>query len=394
MLDLTRVLSGPHCGRMLADLGADVIKVEPPDGDMTRFSFPRINSIATYFTQQNCGKRNVSLDLRRPEAVELLRRLAMRSDVVLENFRPGVMDRMGLGQQVLRSLNPRLVYCAITGYGLTGPWQHRRAYAPVIGAESGFTWLQCEGRDEVVNDPISHADVYTALEALAGVLAALHQRERTGEGQLVDVSMAETMLSVNEHAHWHLMEGISGEDDVVSFQPGDYPVFTTADGRRVIVSGHPAERGTFERYCRGVGRPELVGDERFPDVRSRKRRLQELIAELQVGASRFPSPEALEASLDEFGLAAGTVRTVTEIASSPWAASRNAIVAVPDRRGGTIRIPNSPWHFSDAASGVRGEPRYRGEDNRQVLRELLDLPDAEIDRLEADGVLASRVPPR
>ena len=142
VLDLSRVLSGPHCARVLVDLGADVIKVEPPDGDLTRYSWPRFHSIASYFTQQNCGKRNVSLDLKQPRAVDLLRTMARGSDVVLENFRPGVMDRMGLGYDVLSADNPRLVYASITGYGQTGPWKDRRAYAPVVGAESGLTWVQ------------------------------------------------------------------------------------------------------------------------------------------------------------------------------------------------------------------------------------------------------------
>ena len=231
VLDFSRVLSGPHCGRMLADMGADVIKVEPPEGDMTRYSFPRVNSIATYFTQQNCGKRNISLDLRQPRAVELLRELARRSHVVLENFRPGVMDRMGLGYEALAAEHPDLVYASLTGYGSTGPWAHRRAYAPVVGAESGLTWLQGEARGgSYANDPISHGDVYPALECLAGILAALYQRERTGRGQHVEVSMTATLLSINEHVHWELAD-TPADGFVASFQPGDYPVFTVGDGQ-------------------------------------------------------------------------------------------------------------------------------------------------------------------
>ncbi len=145
MLDFSRVLAGPHAGRMLADLGADVVKIEPPEGDMTRFAYPRRASIATYFTQQNCGKRNLSLDLKKPEALALLHGLVDKADVVLENFRPGVMDRLGLGPDALLARNPRLVYCSITGYGHTGPWTGRRAYAPVVGAEAGVTWLQGAG---------------------------------------------------------------------------------------------------------------------------------------------------------------------------------------------------------------------------------------------------------
>jgi crotonobetainyl-CoA:carnitine CoA-transferase CaiB-like acyl-CoA transferase len=392
VLDFSRVLSGPHCGRMLADMGADVIKVEPPEGDMTRFSFPRVNSIATYFTQQNCGKRNISLDLRRPRAVEVLRALARRSHVVLENFRPGVMERMGLGYEALSADHPDLVYASLTGYGQTGPWSHRRAYAPVVGAESGLTWLQGQARGGCyANDPISHGDVYTALECLAGILAALYQRERTGKGQHVEVSMTATLLAINEHVHWELAD-IPADGVVASFQPGDYPVLTVGDGQTVVVSGHPADRGTFERYARALGRPELIDDDRFVDLPTRLEHLDELRAELSASAAAFPTSAALEAALAEEGLAMGVLRTVREVADSEWARDQDAIVEVPDRGTGSVRIPNSPWQFSDADVGVRGQPAYRGEHNREVLRDLCELTDAEIDQLEADGVVSSRLP--
>ncbi len=146
VLDLTRVLSGPHCTRMLADLGADVIKVEPPDGDLTRFASPRINGLASYFVQQNAGKRNISLDLSKPGATAILLDLAEQCDVLIENFRPGVMARNGLGYDVVAARNPRIVYASITGYGATGPWVGRRAYAPVVGAETGMTKSQGDAR--------------------------------------------------------------------------------------------------------------------------------------------------------------------------------------------------------------------------------------------------------
>jgi crotonobetainyl-CoA:carnitine CoA-transferase CaiB-like acyl-CoA transferase len=392
VLDLSRVLSGPHCGRILTDLGADVIKVEPPEGDLTRFSWPRVHSIATYFTQQNCGKRNVSVDLRHPEGVGLLRRLIGVCDVVLENFRPGVMDRIGLGYAALAPDHPRLIYCAITGYGQEGPWSTRRAYAAVVGAESGFTWLQGRARhDQFANDPMSHGDLYAALEAAIAIVAALHQRQRTGRGQMVDVSMTASLLSINEHVHW-LLQGRTADGVVASFAPGDYPVLTTADGQRVVAAGHPADRGTFERFARGLGRPELVDDPRFGDVAARLARLPELIAELQLGAARIATPADLEARLAEEGLAVGVLRTVAEVAASEWASAAGAIADVPDRGGGVVRIPNAPWRFSDADAGVRGQPAYRGEHNREVFRELCGVADAELDRLAASGVLSSRVP--
>ena len=400
VLDFTRVLSGPHATRMMADLGADVVKVEPPAGDLTRFSNPRVGSLATYFIQQNVGKRNISLDLSREEAVGLLRRLAERCDVLVENFRPGVMDRMGLGYAALTADNPRLVYASISGYGATGPWVHRRAYAPVVGAEAGVTRMQGDarghgggGRGHYSNDPLSHADVYASLECITAVLAALYMRERSGRGQHIDVSMAQTMLYVNEHVHDQLFDGDVPPDWIRSFQPGDYPVLTVADGTTVVISGHPAERGTFDRFVAAIGRPELADEPRFADVPTRLTHLDELLAELQASATTFASADELEASLAEQGLAMGVLRSVRELADSTWAAERGAIVEVSDRRGGNVRVPAAPWRFSEALVGVRGEPKYRGEDNREVLSELLGLDETELDRLEEAGVLTSRVPP-
>jgi crotonobetainyl-CoA:carnitine CoA-transferase CaiB-like acyl-CoA transferase len=165
VLDFTRVLSGPHATRMLCDLGADVIKVEQPSGDLTRFSSPRVNSNATYFIQQNVGKRNISLDLTKQEAVDLITQLVDKCDVVIENFRPGVMKRMKLDEATLRSKNSKLIYASITGFGNTGPWVDRRAYAPVVNAEMGLTKHQGDARGgEYANDQFSHGDVYTAVE--------------------------------------------------------------------------------------------------------------------------------------------------------------------------------------------------------------------------------------
>jgi CoA:oxalate CoA-transferase len=392
VLDLSRVLSGPHCTRMLVDLGADVLKVEPPEGDLTRFSFPKRHSISTYFTQQNCGKRNLSLDLKRPEAVELLARLAERVDVLVENFRPGVMDRMGLGYETLRARNPRLVYASITGYGHTGPWRERRAYAPVVNAEAGVTELQGRVRNaDYRNDPMSHGDVYTSLECLAGVLAALFRRERTGHGQWVEMSMAETLLSVNEHVHWELQD-VDDTGEIASFRPADYPVLTLGNGEVIVIAGHPAARGNAERFAEAVGRPELLDDARFATVEARLAHYGELLLELEAWAATYHDPLVIEEDLARHGFAMGVLRTVREIGDSPWAVERGAIVAVPDRGGGHVRIPNSPWHFSEDDSGVRGQPAYRGEHNREVLHELLDLDDAELDRLEREGVLTSRGP--
>jgi len=393
VLDFTRVLSGPHATRMLTDLGADVIKVEPPTGDLTRFTNPRVNSLSTYFIQQNTGKRNISLDMTKPAAVDLLRRLSQHCDIVMENFRPGVMKRLGLDYETLAAAHPRLIYASITGYGSTGPWMDRRAYAPVINAESGMPKHQGDVRGgQYSNDPHSHGDVYTALESAAAILAALYQREHTGCGQYIDISMAETMLYVNEHAHNQLWDHEVDPGWIRSFQPADYPVLTVADGTVVVVSGHPAERGTFEFYLATMEMEHLRDDPRFRDVELRLANLDQLQQIIRQWAMSVPNADELERRLAEHQLAMGRLRSTGEVAATDWARERNAIVRVSDRGTGTVRIPNSPWHFSGSDTALRGVPKYRGEDNRAVLSELLDLSDEEINQLERDAVIVSRIP--
>ncbi len=393
VLDFTRVLAGPHATRMLCDLGAEVIKVEPPVGDLTRFGQPRLNSLATYFIQQNVGKLNVSLDLDDDRGVDIARRLADVSDVVIENFRPGVMARLGLGYDTLSARNTRLIYASISGYGATGPWVDRRAYAPVVNAEAGLTKHQGDVRGgQYANDPFSHGDVYTGMETAAAILAALLQRERTGRGQHIDVSMAETLLYVNEHAHDQLWQGEVPSDWIRSFQPADYPVLTTQDGSVVVVSGHPASKTNFAWFCAAMGRNDLANDPRFVDVSTRLAHLAEFLALLQEWAADVPNAEEIERIFAQHNLATGRLRSVGELAETPWARERGAIAEVSDRRDGTVRIPQSPWKFSDADVRIRGVPKYRGEDNRDVLRELLGLDDATITELERDGVASSHLP--
>ena len=395
VLDLTRVLAGPHAARMLCDLGADVIKVEPPEGDITRTTHPRANSISSYFAQQNAGKRCVSIDLDHEEGREILRRLADRCDVVLENFRPGVMDRLGLGYEVLRARNPRLIFASASGYGQTGPWVHRRAYAPVVGAESGFTMAQGDARGgHYANDAHSHADVYTALELASAVLAALYQRERTGVGDRIDVAMAQTMLYVNEHAHDHLWEGPVAPGVVRSFRPMDYPVLTAANGEMVVVSGHPAENKTFDYYMLSAGRQDLIDDPRMADTAGRLEHLATIFAALDEWAGTMPDADAIEAVMSQHKLAVGRLRSVADVCSTEWATDREVVAEVSDRGNGTMRVPNVPWRFAGSDVSLRGEPRYRGEDNRSVLGELLGWGDDELAALEASGVLTSRLPSR
>lgn len=395
VLDLTRVLAGPHATRILCDLGAEVIKIEPPDGDITRTTVPRPNSVATYFAQANTGKECVSIDLETDAGRDLLLGLVDHADVLVENYRPGVMQRLGIGPDVLRARNPRLIVASVSGYGQTGPWVHRRAYAPVVGAESGLTKSQGDARDgQYANDPHSHADVYTAMECAIAVIAALYQREHTANGDRIDISMAQTMLYVNEHAHDALWEGDVAPGQIRSFRPMDYPVLTAANGESVVVSGHPAENLTFDFYMRSIGRDDLIGVDRYADTSRRLEHLDEIQATIAAWARTMPDAQSIEDAMAPNRLAVGRLRSVREVCDSEWGIEQESTVRVSDRGGGTIRLPNSPWRFDGSDVSVRGEPRYRGEDNRTVLSRLLGLDAAALDRLEADGIISSRLPRR
>ena len=393
VLDFTRVLSGPHATRMLCDLGADVIKVEQPSGDLTRFSSPRVNSNATYFIQQNVGKRNISLDLSNPEAVALVIKLVEKCDVIIENFRPGVMKRMGLDQTTLRAVNPKIIYASITGYGNTGPWIDRRAYAPVVNAEMGLTKHQGDARGgEYANDPFSHGDVYTAVECAAAILAALYQREQTDVGQYIDLSMAQTLLYVNEHVHDALWDQPVSPDAIRSFRPQDYPVLTTKDGVTAVVSGHPAERGTFDYFVAAMQAPELLEDSRFKTVETRLANFKQLMEIIKLWASTVPTVDELENRLAKHKLAMGRLRSVSEVAQTDWAKERNAFVEISDRGTGKVKLPNSPWIFSGSDTSTRGVAKYRGEDNAEVFSELLGLSETQIEDLYQRDILSQRGP--
>ncbi len=393
VLDFTRVLSGPHATRMLCDLGADVIKVEQPSGDLTRFSSPRVNSNATYFIQQNVGKRNISLDLSNPEAVALVIKLVEKCDVIIENFRPGVMKRMGLDQTTLRAVNPKIIYASITGYGNTGPWTDRRAYAPVVNAEMGLTKHQGDARGgEYANDPFSHGDVYTAVECAAAILAALYQREQTNVGQYIDLSMAQTLLYVNEHVHDALWDQPVSPDAIRSFRPQDYPVLTTKDGVTAVVSGHPAERGTFDYFVAAMQAPELLEDSRFKTVETRLANFKQLMEIIKLWASTVPTVDELENRLAKHKLAMGQLRSVSEVAQTDWAKERNVFVEISDRGTGKVKLPNSPWIFSGSDTSTRGVAKYRGEDNTEVFSELLGLSETQIEDLYQRDILSQRGP--
>ena len=376
VLDLTRVLAGPYVGRMLADLGADVVKVEPPEGDVTRKWGKQIAGLSGYYTQQNVGKRNVCIDTRAAGGAELIARLAERADVLIENFRPGVMDKLGLSYAALSARNPKLVMLSVSGFGQRGPEAKRPAYAAVIHAESGVMHRQAAVDGAPPVDPrISIADMNAALHGLIGLLSALLMRQRTGVGQHVDISMLESMVATDDYMHLAL-DGLGARDGVIVNQTWDVvggPIVIAGDFRWVW----RRLQETFEL------KDPAAGDAPIPE----KARLRQEAA--AAFFKSFTDREALVAALKRADLPYGAVKESREALASPTLAARGAIARVDDRAGGLRNVIRSPYRFSNAESGVAGPAPFRGEHNRAVLSDWLELPTPELAQLEQTQVLLS-----
>jgi len=373
VLDLSQVVSGPICGRILADLGADVVKVEPAEGDVIRRLQPQVGDdpVSVYFTWANAGKRAISLDLHQPRGADLVRRLAMTSDVFLENFRPGVLDKFGLGSDALLAQHPALVYCSINGWGLDNSWSQRRAYAAMVQAEAGRVELDARLRNAPPEQsPHVDGDITPGLLAVSAIAAALFQRERTGRGQHLDVSMAEALVYTDE---WTSTE-LAGYDGPRIPDTWNYPVFTLADGTAAAFMGDPTGR-LPEVAAALTDAPVAYTDSREEALR--------ILADLCAQVPDFPT---LEARFELFGFLVAEVRTVAALADTPWAAERQVFTEVEPG----ARVAGAPYRSSASPIGVRGPAPRLAEHTRAVLAERLDLSDAELDALEADAVIATR----
>ena len=286
VVDFSRVLAGPLCARTLLDLGAEVIKIEPPRPDVSRFAFPSAPGMSGYYAQQNAGKRNVSIDLNVPGARELALRLCDTADVVVENFRAGTLRYFGLDYQTLAARNPRLIYASITGYGQGGPWQGRMAYAPTVQAEAGFTHNSLRHYGEALGEPrtdgLSHADVYAGLQAAIAILAALHRRVATGTGQYIDVAMAATLMAVNERAHVDLNDAELGDEPAI-LGATDCPFFIGPGGEHFTVATSLVGSRTFPSWLRAMRRADLADDPRLRPRRRAGRISRNCIASCRTG---------------------------------------------------------------------------------------------------------------
>ena len=378
VLDFSRVLAGPFAGRMLCDLGAEVVKLEPPEGDVTRAWGHRRGGLSGYYTQQNAGKESICIDLEASGATALVRRLASKADIVIENFRPNVMARHGLAWKDLSADHPALIMLSISGFGQDGPESHRAAYASVLHAEAGIVARQSEHDGRAASDPIlSIADMNAGLHGLVGILAALHLRQRTGIGQHVDIAMLDTMLVTDDYANF--------TTDKVPLIRGGGEVWDAPGGPIMIV-------GDFRTIWKLLARHHDVADPTpvTADLETKIRLRREAVAAFY---KSFASRKDLIAALDVVNLAWGDVRSNSDAFESPTAKARGSLAEVDDRCDGTRPIVQSPYRFSNAQSGVRGGAAFRGEHNRAVLTRWLDASSDEIDRLALDGILNQETRP-
>ncbi len=372
VLDLSRIVAGPFAGRMLADLGADVVKLEPPEGDTTRFWGEVRHGLSGFYTQQNAGKRNVCVDLKAPGATHLVLRLARRADVLIENFRPGVLDRLGLGWAAVSAANPRLVMLSVTGFGQTGPLARRTAFAPVIHAESGLLARQAAFDDAWPSDPmLSIADYNAALHGLVAVLAALRMRDTTGAGQHVDLAMLDAMLATDDYAH-HALDGFP-----VRRLGGEV---WDAPGGPLMIAGEFRFVWRQLSTVHGVADPTPAGADLDTKIRCRR---EAAAAWIRSFADRAALVEALEAA----GIAWGDVPAAEDAFDRPQPQARGVVAEVDDRGGGVRRVVQSPYRFSAAESGVRGGAPHRGEHNAEVLADWLGAGADEVAALASSGVL-------
>lgn len=387
VVDFSRVLAGPHCAKTLLDLGADVVKLEPPGGDLSRRAYPNGGGVSGYYAQQNAGKRNLSIDLTIPSAREVALRLCDQADVIVENFRPGALAAFGLDYASVSARNPRVVYVSISGYGQHGPWRSRMAYAPTVQAETGLTVTTAAhfGRDDLRSDSLSHADVYSGLHAAIAVLACLAQRDRTGHGEYIDVAMAAVMLSINERVHVELADDDLGEER---------PILGATDGPFLLGPGGESFASpmslvgslSFPLYLAAMRRADLADDPRFLTPELRLQHLDDLRRLVQDWIFTFADMEALDAQMDEAKIATGQVRTVREFADSDWSSAWSAVRTVSATSGQKYRIPGRPWHFADTVGPIEDQfvPR-QGENNAEILAEL-GFDDAQIADLIRAGV--------
>ena len=387
VVDLTRILAGPYCTMALADAGADVVKIEEPrKGDDTRgWGPPFVEGESTYFLSVNRGKRSLTLDLKHDEGRRILRRLLDDADVLVENFRPGTLDRLGFSYEAVRARNPRIVYASVSGYGPDGPWGGKPGYDAVAQGEGGIMSITGFPDGPPTRVGASVADVLAGMTVFQGILLALLRRERSGEGGQVDASLLESVLApLSYHASAYLLAGeVPARLGNRHPSLAPYETFEAADGYVIVGVGNDALWRTF---CAAAELPDLARDERFQTNAQRVRNYAALRERL-APVLRARGVGEWVALLEGAGVPCGRVRTVAEALDSAQVKARGLLLEVTHPTVGAGRYLGSPIHLSGAGRGSRRPPPLLGEHTGEVLAERLGMSPAEVEELRRQGIV-------
>ncbi|HXX84470.1 MAG TPA: CaiB/BaiF CoA-transferase family protein [Casimicrobiaceae bacterium] len=398
VIDLSRVLAGPWCTQLLADLGAEVIKIEKPGtGDDTRSWGPpflkdkadRVTAEAAYYLACNRGKKSVAVDFTQPEGQTVVRDLARRADVVIENFKVGGLAKYGLDYPSLSAINPRLVYCSITGFGQTGPYAERAGYDFIIQGMSGFMSVTGERDDLPGGGPqkagIAISDLMTGMYACSAILAAVAHRDAGGSGQYIELSLLDSAVAMMAVMNMnYLVAGVTpGRAGNAHQNIVPYQVFACADGHMILAVGNDAQ---FARFCEAAGRPEWVRDPRYSTNAERVTRRAELVP-LIATVMRARTQREWLAALEAVGVPCGPINRLDQVFADSQVASRGMRLDLPHPLSGTVPQVGNPLHFSATPVAYARAPPLLGEHTAAVLRERLGLPDEAIEDLAARGLI-------
>jgi len=387
VVDFTRVLSGPYCTMLLADMGARVIKIEQPGrGDDTRgWGPPFVNGESAYFLSINRNKESLTLDLKHPAARKPLDALLERADVVVENFRPGTMERLGLGYDDLHRRFPRLVYCSVSGFGQTGPRSAEPGYDAVIQGEAGLMSITGAADGPPFRLGVAIADIVSGMFAAQGIAMALLARTRTRRGQRVDVGMLDATAALLTY-----QAGIYFATGTTPGRMGNrhptivpYETFPASDGDFVVAVGNDEQ---WRRFCAVLGDRDLAGDSRFATNRDRVANYDALRPLLTARLQQRSRNEWVD-DLKRAGVPCGSVRGVAEVLQDPQLAAREMIETVEHATAGALRVLGVPIKLSDTPGVVRTAPPALGQDTKQILRDDCGMSEAEIERLRIDGAV-------
>jgi crotonobetainyl-CoA:carnitine CoA-transferase CaiB-like acyl-CoA transferase len=385
VLDLSRFIAGPHCAALLGDMGADVIKVERPGGEDSRSSAPFYKGQATYTMAFNRNKRAVTLDTHAPEGKALLRRLVEWADVIVENYRPGTMDRMGFGFDDLQRINPRVILTSISGVGQTGPDRDTAMFDCIAQARSGLMSRNGPTPDEPELVGTYIGDYLTAVYGALGTMFALYARERTGAGQRVDVALLDALFSsLGTFALQQVLLGrplVKNGNRDLHAAPGN--LFEARDGKVYI---HAGTDPLFARFAAVLGRPELVDDSRFRTLADRMANVEATEALVADWVAERDAAD-VERELGEAGIPASRVQDMAGAVNDPQLLAREMLVRITHPQAGEVVVPGIPTKLSATPGSVRSAPPLVGEHNHEIYRDLLGLDEEEIAALRSKGVI-------